>query len=124
MVQAIKHFPYPDRLKYLDLPTLVHRRRRADLLQVFRYFSGLDHFKGENIFILDRSKIMRGHSLRMMKQRANTTVRQKSLSFRVVNDWNSLPEGVVMVVSVNSFKLQLEILWQDADFKYDPSGYY
>ena len=50
MVQAIKHFPYRDRLKYLDLPTLVYRRRRADLLQVFRYFSRLDHFKGENIF--------------------------------------------------------------------------
>ena len=124
MVQAIKHFPYPDRLKYLDLPTLVYRRRRADLLQVFRYFSGLDHYKGENIFILDRSKIMRGHSLRLMKQRANTTVRQKSLSFRVVNDWNSLPEAVVTAVSVNSFKRQLEILWQDADFKFDPSGYY
>ena len=124
MVQAIKHFPYPDRLKYLDLPTLVYRRRRADLLQVFRYFSGLDQYKGENIFILDRSKITRGHSLRLMKQRANTTVRQKSLSFRVVNDWNSLPEAVVTAVSVNSFKRQLEILWQDADFKFDPSGYY
>ena len=68
MVQAIKHYPHPDRLKYFDLPTLVYRRRRADLLQVFRYFSGLDHFKGENIFILDRSKITRGHSLRLMKQ--------------------------------------------------------
>ena len=124
MVQAIKHFPYPDRLKYLDLPTLVYRRRRADLLQVFRYFSGLDHFKGEDIFILDRSKITRSHSLRLMKQRANTTVRQKSLSFRVVNDQNSLPEAVVIAVSVNSFKRQLEILWQDADFKYDSSGYY
>ena len=90
MVQAIKHFPYPDRLKYLDLTTLVYRRRRADLIQVFRYFSGLDHFKGENIFILDKSKITRGHGLRLMKQRANTTVRQKSLSFRVVNNWNSL----------------------------------
>ena len=29
MVQAIKHFPYLDRLKYLDLPTLVYRRQRA-----------------------------------------------------------------------------------------------
>ena len=124
MVQAIKHFPYPDRLKYLDLPTLVYRRQSADLLQVFRYFSRLDHFKGENIFILDRSRITQGHSLRLTKQRANTTVRQKSLSFRVVNDWNSLPEAVVTAVSVNSFKRQLEILWQDADFKYDPSGYY
>ena len=124
MVQAIKHFSYPDRLKNLDLPTLVYRRRMADLLQAFRYFSGLDHFKGENIFNLDRSKIRRGHSLWLMKQRANTTVRQKSSSFRVVNDWNSLPEAVVTAVSVNSFKCQLEILWQDADFKYDPSGYY
>ena len=77
MVQAIKHFPYPDRLKYLVLPTLVYRRR-ADLLQVFRYFAGLDHLKGENIFILHRSKKMLGHSLQLTKGRANTTLRQKS----------------------------------------------
>ena len=48
----------------------------------------------------------------------------KILSFRVVNDWKSLPEAIVRSDSVNSFKRQLEILWQDADFEYDPSGYY
>ena len=55
LVRTIKDWDYPEWLKHLKLPSLVYRRRRADLLQVFRYFKGLDLLKGEELFTVDKS---------------------------------------------------------------------
>ena len=33
---------YEDRLKSLDLPSLQYRRRKADMLEVFKIVSGID----------------------------------------------------------------------------------
>ena len=41
LVPRIKDLPYSSRLKVLQLPTLIYRRRRADMLQVYRIRVGL-----------------------------------------------------------------------------------
>ena len=40
LVPAIKNLPYEDRLRSLDLPTLVYRRSRGDMISTFKIFKG------------------------------------------------------------------------------------
>ena len=40
MIRAIKDLPYEDRLRSLDLPTLVYRRSRGDMVLTFKIFKG------------------------------------------------------------------------------------
>ena len=37
-----KHLDYPDRLRGPNLPTLVYRRQRAELIQIFNIMQGID----------------------------------------------------------------------------------
>ena len=123
LVGSIRDKDYPSRLRYLDLPSLVYRRRRADLLQVYRYFSGLDQFRGNELFQVDSGRT-RGHQRKLTKSRANKIVKQKMLAYRVITDWNSLPEDLVMAESINIFKNKLEKCWSSVPFKFDPTGFY
>ena len=43
LVPRLKHMSYPTRLAELRLPTLIYRRRRADMIQVYRILSGMDN---------------------------------------------------------------------------------
>ena len=124
LVCTIKDWDYPERLKHLKLPSLVYRRRRADLLQEFRYFKGLDLLKGDELFTVDKSAKTRGHSLKLVKARVNKKIMQKTLAYRVITDWNSLPENVIEAESINSFKHRLEEFWRNVSFKYKPSESY
>ena len=45
---------------------------------------------------------------KLIKPRANKIVKQKMLAYRVITDWNSLPEAIVMAESINIFKNKLE----------------
>ena len=78
LVGSIRDKDYPSRLRHLDLPSLVYRWRRADLLQVYRYFSGLDQFRGDELFQVDSGRT-RGHHRKLIKPRANKIVKQKML---------------------------------------------
>jgi hypothetical protein len=91
---------------------------------VYRYFSGEDQFKGEELFMIDKTGRTRGHQRKLVKPRANKSVKQKTLAYRVITDWNSLLDNIVMAENINIFKNRLEEFWKNAEFKYDPTGYY
>ena len=40
MVSALKDLPYNERLRRLNLPSLVHRRKRGELIEVYKYLHG------------------------------------------------------------------------------------
>ena len=42
MVPALKHMSCEDRLRTLGLPTLLYRRERADMIQVFKALNEFD----------------------------------------------------------------------------------
>ena len=64
-------------------------------------------------FKLDEGGKTRGHTLKLEKQRTASRLRQCVLRIRVVNDWNSLDEAVVISESVNAFKTGLEASWKE-----------
>ena len=113
LVPDIRHLPYEERLRKLQLPSLQYRRRRGDVIMMYMLLNGdLDLEKGE--FVLPApSSSTRGHPLKLAKPRAQTRVRRNHWSTRVINDWNSLPDHVVLAPSVNVFKNRLDFHWSE-----------
>ena len=108
LVPELKHLCYEDRLKALGLTTLEQRRKRGDLIEVFRILKGFEKVDHNQFFELNAEGILRGHTLKIKKNRSNTNLRQNFFTSRVVNEWNSLPSSVVEADTINCFKNRLD----------------
>ena len=78
------NLPYCDRLKMLGLTTIYCRRLRADVIQVYRIINKIDKLELSN-FVQFNTRPSRYNSVRLIKLRALTAIRQNSFSHRVVN---------------------------------------
>ena len=65
--------------------------------------------------LADSNYGLRGHSLKIRKDRPNLDTRKHFFRERVVNTWNKLPQHVVDAPSVNCFKNRLDKHWEDMD---------
>ena len=112
LLHGIKDLSYPQRLKTLDLAmlTLIYRRRRADMLQIYRIIKGIDQVKQEEHFILAGRTSTRGHWYKIVKARFNTTLKQHLLGVRAINNWNALTEETVQSDNINIFKNNLIVV--------------
>ena len=117
LLANLKELSYSERLKELNLPTLAYRRKRADILQVYRIIHKIDKIPFEMFFSYN-TRDTRGHKYKLDKPRANTALRQNSFSHRVIDTWNKLPQKVVEAPSINAFKNALEKAWKDDEIKY------
>ncbi len=116
MIQGMDTLTYSERLVALHLDTLYYRRRRADLIQVYRIVNKIDCIEMSDLFEYDTG-ITRGNSKKLFKPRSVTSIKQHSFSHRVINDWNDLPNNVVMSDSLNKFKSNLSIYWLEKEFR-------
>ena len=113
LVKTMKDLPYTDRLKYLNIPSLYYRRRRGDMIQVYKILYNIDRINSNKFFQVIANRSTRGHHLKLFKPFSSKDCRRKFFSQRVVEDWNSLPAEVVSAKSLNSFKNILDIHWQN-----------
>ena len=120
LVPGLRELSYTERLKKLNLTTLAYRRKRADVIQVYRIINKIDNIPFDTFFTLNTHGT-RGHQYKLDKPRSNTRCRQNFFSQRVINIWNDLPQNVVEAPSINSFKNQLEKAWGKDPIKYDYS---
>ena len=67
MIPNLKDMSYLDRLKKLNLFSLAYRRRRGDLIQVFKLLHSIDNVNYTHIFELNPS-ITRGHAPKAEKK--------------------------------------------------------
>ena len=104
MVYGLKDTAYEDRLKILGLPSLENRRLRGDLIEVFKILTDRENVNKEQFFSLSEFSHLRGHTLKLSKQRSSRQVHQHFFSQRIINSWNKLPSDVVLSTSVNMFK--------------------
>ena len=106
MVPGLAKLPYEERLRKMDLPSLVYRRNRGDAIEVYKYLHGIYSVDCSDLLPLHESSSLttRGHSLKLAKRSSRTQLRQNFFSNRVVKLWNNLPEDVVMAPTVNCFK--------------------
>lgn len=115
----LKEKSYPERLRTLRLPTLEHRRLRGDMIEVFKYLYGYYDVKQPQLH-LATGRELRGHSLKLRKDRHNLSVRANFFSHRVIDEWNNLTEEVVTAPTVNAFKSRLDSLWKNRPSVYEP----
>ena len=115
---------YPARLRALNLPSLVYRRKRADMLQMYRIVTEIDKLDKDNIIKMDLGERTRGHKFKLCKNRAITREKRNTLGSRAVNDWNTLSDYVVSAENLIQFKIRLEKEWNCKEYKFDPSSYY
>jgi len=112
LIQEMKHLSYIDRLKYLNLPTLVYRRFRGDMIMVFKLLTGIYDSNIACHLIKSNKFITRGHHLPLYKQHVHYDLRKYSFGNRIVSIWNSLPDYVIVSNSVGIFENRLDKFWR------------
>ena len=124
MIPETKNLNYEERLRLLKLPTLVYRRLRGDVIEMYKMLNGMydedvlpklkmrsDHVAG--------GRANRGHSKQLYITRSKKEVRAKFFTQRVAPVWNSLTEDIVSAPSVDAFKNSLDEFWKNQPMKYD-----
>ena len=120
LVKDIKDLSYEERLRELGLPTLIYRRERADMVQMFKIMKEFDQVH-LNTLQMNKSAKTKGHEMKIGKRHLNYKSIMNSFVPRSTNKWNSLPEACVNSTTVNSFKNNLNVAWKHNSnkFKYD-----
>lgn len=105
MISDLSHLDYQRRLRVLNITTLETRRLRADLLEVYKIFNGLESIIPADFFVMENKQTKtRGHPFKITKVHSRLDIRMYSFTQRIVNDWNRLPEAAVMSKNINQFK--------------------
>ena len=114
MVTNLKGRTYQEKLAELSMVTLEERRKRGDLVQMFRTVSGKDKvnpawwFRPATVREGAASTRQTSGALNVERNEGRTEIRKNFWSVRVCDEWNSLPDLVKTQPSVNSFKNALD----------------
>ena len=117
LIPQLKDKPYEERLKILKLPSLVYRRKRGDMITMYKIMHGLVRLNHSDLFTSPKTLYTRGHPHRVFKTHARKTARRNSFSQRIVNNWNHLPKHVIDAPSLNAFKARLDNWWKDQHYE-------
>ena len=112
LVPGLYEKTYEERLKILDLPSLEYRRKRGDMIEMFKFMTN-KYQVSTPWLILDDSTATRGHRFKLKKQSCKSDIRKNVFSLRVFNLWNALPHDVVDAPSVDAFKGRLDKHWKN-----------
>ena len=113
MIKELKDLEYSEHLYRLKLDSLHFRRRRSDIIQLFKIVKGIDNIDFDMFFKFNKDSRTRGHLLKLVKNNTNLNVRLHTFSNRVINDWNNLSENAVQCRTVNAFKSTLKREWSN-----------
>jgi hypothetical protein len=103
LISSIRNLNYESRLEALGLTTLVERRKRGDMIQLYKIMNNMDKFdKGSKFKIIQNQ--VRGHRFKYFKEISRQQQRENFFFNRAANLWNALPENLLTAPSVNSFK--------------------
>ena len=120
-IPDLKGLSYEERLRKIDLPTLVYRRQRGDMIEVYKMLN--DKYDKNIAPILklhvNEDTVTRGHNKKLFLMRSNKLIRKNSFSIRVVIPWNSLPDSVVNAPSLKAFERRLDKHWRNQPVKFD-----
>ena len=120
LVDGMKNMEYSDRLKQLGLPTLIYRRERGDMIEIWKHFNTYDPTTLTTNF-KPIYRTTRCHDLKLTRNKANDGVRgtqTNSFYFRTASTWNSLPAAVVKAENIDTFKARLDKEWTNRPQKF------
>ena len=111
LIPTIWQLPYGERMKVLKLPSLMHRRRRGDMLETYKIITNKRNVDKSHFFEFN-SMPTRGHKYKLRRLKSSKVARTQNFSQRVVTDWNNLPKEVVEARTMNQFKAKLDEHWK------------
>ena len=124
LVDGLGNIEYSERLRRLNLPTLVYRRMRGDVIEIFKHLHTYDVETLSPSFQL-RNRPSRKHGFQLRQRKAKDGLRgiqSNGFYCRAVKLWNDLPRSVVYAQNVNILKDQLNDAWKDLPIKFDHKG--
>ena len=109
MVSGLHGLTYEEKLKELKLPSLVARRKRGDMLQVWKVLNGDVDVDPSKLFLLSSEasvKITRHTSAlsNLAPRSFKLDIRKNFFSVRSVNSWNNLPVSIRASSTTDEFK--------------------
>ena len=125
MIPGTKGMTYEERLRFLKLPTLVYRRHRGDLIEMFKMINGLydqdiiPYFELRGDVVDTTNRKNRKPSKQIFITRSEKEVRANFFTKRVAPIWNGLTEEIVSSPDVDTFKRRLDEFWENHPMKYD-----
>lgn len=118
MVEGFNKLSYDERLRKLGLTTLETRRKRGDLIEIYKLMTGKEGIKYQQFFEKAATgHNLRGHSMKLTTRQSSKDIRKNFFSVRGVKSWNSLPQYVIEAESTNSFKNRLDQYCKDTGAK-------
>ena len=82
--------------------------KRGDMIEVFKFTSGIYDTSLPPIFKMNKDTITRGHSRKIYLQRASKNIRENFFTFRTIQTWNTLPEYAINAKTTISFESRLD----------------
>ena len=113
MAPSMTDLTYEERLNRLGLTTLEERRKRGDLITVYKHMVGMEKLDRDDWIVWDEGE-QRGHGKKLKKTRCRKDIKKFSFPYRCVDDWNKLSEEVVKAKNVQAFKGKLDE-WRHGD---------
>ena len=110
LVEGIIDIPYKERLRKLELPTLVYRRARGDMIELYKHFHIYNQDSLSTSFKpCKRTSRKHGFQLHILKPKDGIRgLQANSFYFRTAKIWNNLPKDVVDAKNISHFKNMLE----------------
>ena len=110
LVPSLRDESYTDRLISLNLPSLLYRFRRGDLIFLFKLLNGYFELDFTNFFTLSHNSHTRG-PFKLLKPPAYHLCCINFFGTRVINDWNYLTSDIVTNSSLNNLKSAVDKLF-------------
>ena len=104
MITGISKLPYYLRLRKCGLLSLQDRRKRADMLDIFKIINGYTDIDTKRIFELNHTSRPGRHNKSILRHHSRLGARHQFFSKRVIKPWNTLPSDCVNSLTVNKFK--------------------
>ena len=120
IVDGISKLSYAERQKRLDLPTLVYRRRRGDIIELYKHFHRYDEsILAPSFQPKDRPSRKHRFQLHLPPAKDGKNGAQSNFFFqRTTKIWNDLHKHVE-AHDVNEFKKRLDEAWCHHPLKFN-----
>ena len=115
LVDGFHHMSYSERLKKLNPPSLVYRRARGNITEIFIHFHSYDNCTLPKNF-RPRNRPSRKHDYPLVWKAPTDGVRglqANVFSFQTIKTSNELPKEILHAKSIDSFENKLDEAWKD-----------
>ena len=106
MIPEIRNHSYHQRIQDLDLISLIQKRLRGQLMEVFKYLNRFTTASARGVFDYDLNDRTRNNGAKLIVKHFNTSVAQHFYPMKITTTWNALPTEVVSSRTVNQGQLE------------------